>query len=73
MTQKDKNEIMLIRKMIDLLKKGYGKKPCKTRDWEDFKELRMRSKSSNGRCGTCMAWEVIEWLEEHITLVKVFS
>lgn len=69
MVKSDKKEILLCKKMIRVLKKGYGKKRCKTWDWEDFHELKKRG--SNGRCPSCEAHEVIMWLEKHVKMMQM--
>ena len=55
-------EKILIRFLIRLLKKGYGA-DCETKDIDDFPELKGEQK---GRCPSCQAREVIEFLERHI-------
>ena len=66
MTKHDKLEISLTKKMIATLKKGYGKK-CKTWDYEDYQQ----HLNAKDRCANCAAQEVIEWLEEHIKVIKM--
>lgn len=54
--------------MIWSIKKGYGA-DCETKDYEDFPELNKPS-STEGRCGSCVASEIIDWLEDRIKLIK---
>ena len=49
----DKQEIALTKKMIAVLKKGYGPR-CENWDYKDFPELANRGTKS--RCPNCHAW-----------------
>ena len=69
MNKKDKEEIILVKKLIRILKKGYGE-PCKTKDYEDFPR-HPKNLNAPSRCAGCAANEVIEWLESHIDLIKM--
>lgn len=62
----DRLEIFLCRLMIWRLRVGYGER-CETDDIEDFPELRH---SPEPRCPCCRAWSMIDFLEEHISLIK---
>lgn len=64
-------EIQVTRLMIYLIRKGYGC-DCKTSDLDDFSEEYITAKSvfAKDRCASCRAKEIIDWLEEHIKLVK---
>lgn len=63
---RDKIDIIIARIAIWSIKKGYGAN-CETRDTDDFPELR---NSNKGRCASCRAREIIEWIEDHIRLIK---
>ena len=54
--------------MIWKIRKGYGCY-CKTKDIDDFKDMDM----GESRCPSCEAQEVVEWLENHIKLIREFS
>ena len=76
MTKKDKTDIILIKKLIRQIKKGFGEKRCKTWDWQDFPNTlgkRVTQEEEKGRCANCKAQEVIIWLEDYIELIKEFS
>lgn len=70
LSKSEKNDIAKTRGFISMIKKGYGSERCETLDWEDFPTLRKRHKKPSGRCASCAAWEVIDWLEGHIDLIK---
>lgn len=57
-------EIIITKLMIWFLKRGYGPK-CETTDLQNWPELKH---DTPGRCPTCRANEVIDWLEEHLTI-----
>ena len=59
-------EIQVTRLMIWFLLKGYGPK-CTTKDTDDFPGL---EKNPQARCACCQAHETIEFLEEHLDLLK---
>ena len=67
----DKQEIALTRQMIKVLKKGYGKR-CETSDIKDWRANFKKAEDffRESRCAVCRAWEVIDWLEGHIKLIK---
>ena len=62
----DEFDVLLSRLMIYRLRAGYGA-DCETRDTDDFPELR---DTPAARCGSCRAGEIIEWLEQHVDLIK---
>lgn len=59
-------EIRVIRVMIWFIRRGWGAN-CKTKDLDDMDGLAW---DNPGRCGSCRAKEVIEWLEDDIKLIK---
>jgi len=59
LTPADKKEIEITKKMIVVLKQGYGY-PC-VKEIKDICET----------CGACQAQKVIEFLKEHIKLIKL--
>ena len=67
LNKRDKAQIKKTRQMIAMIKRGYGPERCKPTDLEEFPEMK---KDTKGRCAGCAAWEVIDWLEEHIELIK---
>lgn len=62
------SDIEITKRMIQSIKQGYGAN-CETKDYEDFPELDKPS-STEGRCGSCVASEIIDWLEDRIKLIK---
>ena len=62
----NKIEIWSCKLVIYFLKKGYGPK-CRTLDLEDIQEIEY---DTQGRCPTCKAHEIINWLESHIDLIN---
>ena len=66
----DKFDTLLARLMVYRLKKGYGC-DCETNDLDDFPEMYTKPKDvfASGRCGSCRAREVVQWLEEYIDLI----
>ncbi len=68
--KKEKAQILLTKHMIRSLQQGYGMKPCKTKDYDDFPK-HSRGVNDDGRCAQCTAWEVIIWLKSHIALIKL--
>lgn len=68
---KSTEEIKFWRKAQKLLIKGY-RANCKTKDLDDFPEDYKEPKDvfSEGRCGSCRAREIIDWIESHIKLLK---
>ena len=50
---------------IWLLIKGYGDR-CESTDLEDFPDLKENHKA---RCPTCLAWETIDFLCDHLGLL----
>ena len=50
-----------------LIIKGYG--TCKTKDYDDF-PTHPRDLNAQGRCPSCQAKEVCDWIEGHIALIK---
>lgn len=71
MNKKDKTEINFWRNAIKKLKSDYGV-CCKGSDLDDFPEMykKPRDVFAPSRCISCRAKEVIEWLEEHIDLIR---
>ncbi len=54
-----------------LIRRGYGAK-CPTKDYEDYPELNVTLKTPHsGRCASCEAAEVIEWIDHHIELINL--
>lgn len=53
---------LVARLMIWCLRAGYGA-DCETKDTDDFPELNWKL-SDQGRCGSCEAREVIDWLKK---------
>jgi len=71
-TIEDYIEISIARVAIWSIKRGYGPIRCGTSDVDDFPEAIKKPKDmfSDWRCPSCRAWEVIDWLEDHIRLIK---
>ena len=67
---RNKIDILIAKLSIWSIRKGYGTEPCETWDFEDFPELKTRPLPRHG-CGNCRAQEIINWLEEHIKLIKM--
>ena len=67
-------EILVTRLMIWVIRRGYGA-DCEGSDLDDFPEMHTTAKSvfDPGRCASCRAKEVIDWLEEHIKLIEDFG
>lgn len=61
------SKIFSIRQLIRRIKTDFGAN-CKTKDYDDFPELK---KDTKARCIGCRAKEVIEFLEEYIELIKL--
>ena len=59
-------EILFWKKARKLLKKGYGAN-CKTKDLVDFPEMKQ---DTSGRCSSCKAKETIDFVSEHIEVLK---
>lgn len=72
MTNKDKEEIKFWKKAISIIKKGYDCS-CKTSDLEDMPKTFKTAQSvfHSGRCPSCRASEVCDWISEHINLLKI--
>lgn len=64
-------EIRFWRMAVWILKKGYGGN-CPTSDLDDFPDMYKVPKDvfHDGRCASCRAREVIDWIEDHIRLLK---
>ena len=60
-------DIAIARLMIWRIKSGYGCY-CKTKDIDDF----AGEDISKSRCPSCKATEVVDWLEDHIKLIREF-
>lgn len=60
-------EIEACKYLIKRLKAGYGAN-CKTSDVDDFGLKQY--KNHQARCGSCRAKETIDFLKEHIALIK---
>lgn len=58
-------EIWCCKAVIYFLQKGYGPK-CQTQDLDDHPHLKY---NTPGRCPTCHANEIIDWLKSHINLI----
>jgi hypothetical protein len=52
-----------------LIQRGYGAS-CEIPDYEDFED-HPRELNAQGRCGSCRAREVIEWINLHIDLLQM--
>lgn len=59
-------DIIIARLAIWSIKRGWGAN-CETKDTDDFPSLIL---NSDKRCGSCQAKEVIQWFEDHISLIK---
>ena len=66
MNYKNQKEILACQYLIKRLKLEYGAN-CPTSDLDDFPELRKNGKS---QCGSCLAKQTIEFLENNIELLK---
>ena len=60
---------LLTKLMIANIKHQYCVTKCKTIDYEDFEIDIEKNLNASGRCPNCQAWEVIDWLEEHKSLI----
>lgn len=60
-------EIQFWKFAIWLIKRGYGA-DCETSDLDDFPDDHTTAKSvfDEGRCASCRAREMIDWIEQHI-------
>lgn len=72
---KDYFEIIFWKIARHLIKKGYGCN-CKTSDLDDFHEMYSKaplskSVSHGGRCGSCRAKEVCDWIDDEIELLRM--
>ena len=63
---RDYIDIIITRLTIWSIRRGYGA-DCETKDYEDFPELKGQTKS---RCPSCVAEEIVDWLEDRIKLIK---
>ena len=61
-------EITVFRLAIKLLKADYGER-CESKDLDDFPHLKIKE-TSGARCPACKAWETIDFLEDHISLIR---
>ena len=61
----NQQELKLFQQVRQIIKDGYGAN-CKTKDTKDFPELRTLEE----RCGSCVAKELIEYLDWYIDLIK---
>lgn len=54
-----------------IIKRGYGAN-CEGSDLDDFPELHKDPKSvfDSGRCASCRAKEIINWIDDHIELIN---
>ena len=66
MSLRDRLEILVCRWVIRYLKAGYGDVPCETKDTDDFPCNDLQ----HARCPNCHAWETIDFLEDHINLIR---
>ena len=66
-------DILIARLAIWSIKRGYGCN-CETNDLDDFPDIYQKSKDvfNSGRCASCRAKEITDWLEEHIKLIKEY-
>jgi hypothetical protein len=70
---KDYFEVKFWELAIYIIKKGYGEERCGTPDWKDFHEMYKTPGDvfHPGRCACCRAWEMIDFIEGHIKLIKM--
>lgn len=66
----DKIEIWACRWLIKRIKGGYGA-DCEHLDYEEDALMIPHELNAQGRCGSCRAKEVVQWLEEHIELLEM--
>jgi len=59
-------ETLFFRLMRHIIVKGYGAN-CETKDTDEYPQL--IGKTSQ-RCASCRAKEVVEWIDDHIELLK---
>lgn len=52
-----------------IIRKGYGC-DCTVKDYNDVGFV-PRGLNDQGRCGSCAASEVIDWIDNHIDLIKL--
>jgi hypothetical protein len=64
-------DILLTKLMIRSIRRGYGG-DCPTSDLEDLSETYTKPDDvfASGRCASCRAKEVIDWLEGHLELMR---
>ena len=67
-------DILIAKLAIWSIRKGYGCN-CETSDLKDFPDLYPTAEDvfKEGRCGSCRAKEIVNWLEEHIKLIRSFE
>lgn len=60
--------------MIYFIEKGYGC-DCETSDLDDLPDMYKTPKDvfKVSRCASCRAKEVVDWLKEHLKLIKEFD
>ncbi len=51
-----------------LIRRGYGAN-CEMPDYIEFPEY-SRALNASYRCASCQAKEVIEWIDEHLILIR---
>jgi hypothetical protein len=66
------NEIQFWQKAKILIRKGYGAN-CKVSDLDEFPKYYKNPKNVllSSRCPSCRAKEIINWIDEHIRLLKM--
>jgi hypothetical protein len=68
MNAQDRMDIQIASTMINSLERLYSP-ACDTKDYEDFPDIG-RGLNDISRCYNCRISEVIEFLKEHIELIK---
>ena len=71
---KDILEIQFWRVAKRIILKGYGA-DCETSDLDDFPEKYQTPQSvfNRGRCGSCRAKEMVNWIDDHISLIQMMK
>lgn len=57
-----------------LIRNGYGG-PCESSDLVDFPEMYTKPEDvfHPGRCAACRANEVVDWIDNHISLLREYA
>jgi len=66
-------EILFWRFVRWLIIRGYGER-CEVSDLVENATMYKIPQDvfHSGRCSCCRAWEIIDWIDEHIDLIKMF-